>query len=165
VDHSHFYLFTLLTEYCSPGEKIQWYTVSWPTDSLSWEDFRGKVLGATNPSAAPKDSIRRTILDKYKELGLKSKPNTGDNGVHASASPFEALSERANWLGSNVEEDGFGKGLLAAGVSKETIGKWSGDAQVTVKGETAPDKTMSVFDSLEDLDSDVILAKVGKISK
>jgi hypothetical protein len=36
--------------YCNPGEKIQWYTVSWPADSLSWEDFRGQVLGATDPS-------------------------------------------------------------------------------------------------------------------
>lgn len=110
-------------------------------------------------------SIRRTILDDYKKLGLKSKPNTGDNGVHASASPFEALAERCNWLGASVEEDQFGKGLLSAGVSKDTIKQWSGDAQVAVDGETAEGKTMSVFDSLEDLDADTSLAKVGKISK
>jgi hypothetical protein len=95
---------------------------------------------------------------------LSTKPNTGDNGVHASASPFEALAERANWLGANVEDDTFGKGLLAAGVSKDIINKWSGDSQVSVEGETARGKTMSVFDSLEDLDADSILAKVGKIS-
>jgi hypothetical protein len=98
-------------------------------------------------------------------LGLKSKPNTGDNGVHASASPFEAMTERANWLGADVEADQFGKGLVAAGVSKDTITKWSGDAQVSVDGETVPGKTMSVFDALEDLDADAILAKVQKISK
>ena len=98
-------------------------------------------------------------------MGLKSEPNTGDNGVHASASPFEALAERANWLGAKVEEDEFGKGLIAAGISKETISKWSGDSQVAVEGETAPNKTMSVFDTLEDLDADIILAKVSKISK
>lgn len=34
--------------YTNPGEKIQWYTVSWPADSLSWQDFRGEVLGATD---------------------------------------------------------------------------------------------------------------------
>jgi hypothetical protein len=151
--------------YCNPGEKIQWYTVSWPADALSWADFRGKVLGATDPSAAPKGSVRRAILDQYKTLGLATKPDTGDNGVHASASPFEALAERANWLGADVESDLYGKGLLAAGVPKETISKWSGDAQVTVEGETAAGKTMSVFDALEDLDADVILEKVGKISK
>jgi nucleoside diphosphate kinase len=151
--------------YCNPGEKIQWYTVSWPSDSLSWEDFRGKVLGATDPTAAPAGSIRRTILDQYKSLGLKTKPNTGDNGVHASASPFEGLAERMNWLGKSVEEDAFGKALLAKGISKDTIKEWAGDAQVTVNGETKDGKTMSVFDTLEDLDSDTILDKVDKIGK
>ena len=87
--------------YCNPGEKIKYYTVSWPTDSLSWADFRGEVLGATDPTQAPKGSIRRTILDTYTKLGLKTKPNTGDNGVHASASPFEAMAKRANWLGKD----------------------------------------------------------------
>ena len=98
-------------------------------------------------------------------MGLADKPNTGDNGVHASASPFEALSERNNWLGKSVEEDSYGKGLIAAGVPLETISKWSGDAQVSVVGETKDGKTMSVFDALEDLDADTILAKVSNISK
>jgi hypothetical protein len=34
--------------------------------------------------------------------GLKEVPNVGDNGVHASASPFEALAERLNWLGARL---------------------------------------------------------------
>jgi hypothetical protein len=124
--------------YTNPGEKIQWYTVSWPADALTWADFRGEVLGATDPSAAPKASVRRKILDQYKDLGLATKPNTGDNGVHASASPFEALAERVNWLGASLEEDDYGKGLLAKKLSKETITKWAEDAQVSVDGETAP---------------------------
>jgi len=151
--------------YTNLGEKIQWYTVSWPTENLSWSDFRSEVLGATDPSTAPKDSIRRKILDNYRALGLKSKPNTGDNGVHASASPFEALAERVNWLGASIEEDPYGKGLMAAKVPKATIENWSEDSQVSVDGETPPGKTMSVFDTLEDLDADTILAKVEKISK
>jgi len=159
-----FYM-SMRAAYCNPGEKIKWYTVSWPSDSLSWEDFRGEVLGATDPSEAPKGAIRRVILDQYKKLGLATKPNTGDNGVHASASPFEALAERNNWLGKSVDEDSYGKGLLAAGVPLETIAKWSGDCQVSVEGETKDGKTMSVFDTLEDLDADTILEKVAKISK
>ena len=106
---------------------------------------------------APEGSIRREILKKYKALGLKNKPNTGDNGVHASASPFEALAERANWLGAKIESDPFGKGMLAAGMSKELIKKWSGDTQISVEGETAPGEKMSVFDALEDLDADDVL--------
>jgi hypothetical protein len=50
-------------------------------------------------------------------LGLAASPDTGDNGVHASASPFEALAERMNWLGATVETDLFGKALLDAGAT------------------------------------------------
>jgi hypothetical protein len=96
---------------------------------------------------------------------LKSKPNTGDNGVHASASPFEGLAERVNWLGKKVEDDVFGKGLLAKGMPMEKIKKWFEDAQVSVEGETKDGKTASVFDTLEDLDADTSLAKVSKMSK
>lgn len=150
--------------YTTPGDKIKYYLVQWPTDALSWQEFRGQVLGATDPSAAPKGSIRREILDKYRALGLKSQPNTGDNGVHASASPFEAAAERSNWVGVAVESDSFGKALLASGIPKSTIKEWFGDAQVSVDGETAPGKTTSVFDTLEDLDADEVLAKVAKIT-
>lgn len=130
--------------------------------TISQRDLFSYLLHA---NATAKGSIRRTILDSYKSLGLKSKPNTGDNGVHASASPFEGLAERVNWLGKKVEEDSFGKGLIAKGVPKDTIKKWSEDAQVSVEGETKDGKTMSVFDTLEDLDADTSLAKVEKISK
>lgn len=152
--------------YTAPGERIQWYTVEWPVDQLSWADFRANVLGATDPKTAPKDSIRRQILDQYRCLGLKTKPNTGDNGVHASASPLEALAERANWLGVPMDQDLYGRALLAKpGMTKEVLQAWSGDCQVSVEGETAPGKTMSVFDTLEDLDANVILRKVDQIGK
>lgn len=84
-------------------------------------------------------------------------------GVHASASPFEALAERVNWLGATVEGDDFGKGMLAAKVTPATMAEWSGDCQVAVDGETAEGKTMSVFDTLEDLDADDVLAKTSRI--
>ena len=48
-----FYM-SMRAAYCNPGEKIRWYSVSWPTDKLSWQDFRGEVLGATDPSTARK---------------------------------------------------------------------------------------------------------------
>ena len=33
----------------------------------------------------------------------------GDNGVHGSASPFEAMAERLNWLHETLEKDPFAK--------------------------------------------------------
>lgn len=153
-----FYM-SMRAAYCTPGEKIQWMTVSWPSDALSWEDFRGKVLGATNPAEAAPGSVRRLILENYESLGLASKPNTGDNGVHASASPFEALAERMNWLGVKPEEDDFGRGMLTV-VPKPTLEKWTQDPQVSVGGG----KPGSLFDALEDKDADVVLKVIRQIN-
>merc|ERR1712172_371332 len=98
---------------------IHYYDVQWDPSDLAWEDFRGKVLGPTNPAEAPDGAIRKCILDEWKGLGLASEPNKGDNGVHASASPFEGLAEKCNWLGASAESDGFGKALLDSGLSKK----------------------------------------------
>ena len=35
-----------------------------------------------------------------------------------------------NWLGAVLEEDAFGAAMLSAGISKDTIMKWSKDPQV-----------------------------------
>ena len=66
----------------------------------------------------------------WESLGLASAPNTGDNGVHASASPFEGLAERSNWLKTAVADDPFGAALLGAGVSAEFVAAGTVDPQV-----------------------------------
>ena len=48
------------------------------------------------------------MLGRSQRSGLKAQPDTGDNGVHASASPLEALAERSNWLRASVSKDAFG---------------------------------------------------------
>jgi nucleoside diphosphate kinase len=138
-----------------PGSSIYYYIVEWESKDLSWKDFRGTVLGATDPATATAGSLRNTILLKWKELGLTSEPNVGDNGVHASASPFEGLAERMNWLGYRAERDPFGKLLLRAGVSPKVIREWCKDPQVTYGPIPM---TQSLFDGLEDTDSDWCLA-------
>ena len=53
----------------------------------------------TRPSRAPRRFDSPFAIDgvRARRAGC-AKPNTGDNGVHASASPFEALAERMNWV-------------------------------------------------------------------
>jgi len=149
------FFMSMRSKFVEPGAAIYYYVVEWESDKTSWADFRGKVLGPTDPAQAPADSLRGMILAKWKELGLKSEPNVGDNGMHASASPFEALSERVNWLGYRVERDPFGKLLLKTGVSSAVVRDWCKDPQVTF-GPVA--MTKSLFDTLEDTDSDWCLA-------
>jgi len=141
-------------QFTVPGECIYFYKVEWDPNRLSWADFRGKVLGGTDPKTADSSSLRNAIFRDWKSLELTSEPNTGNNGMHASASPFEALAERANWLGASIEKDFFGKAMIALGVPVGTIAAWSEDPAVSYKG-----KKQSLFDLLEDLDSADCLKK------
>merc|ERR1719270_1472175 len=108
-----------------------------------------------DPKKAPKESLRGTILADWKALGLKSEPNVGDNGVHASASPYEGLAERLNWLKADLSSDSFGQSLLAAGVSAKFITDGGVDPQVATD---ASGSMGSLFDALEDINADECVA-------
>lgn len=138
-----------------PGTSIHYYNVEFDPAELSWGTFRGKVLGPTNPADAPSDSLRGMIMHDWKRLGLKEAPNTGDNGVHASASPFEGLAERMNWLKIKPDADLFGARLKTeTGISSETIAEWSVDPAVQGK---------SIFDRLEDKDSAECISSIKSL--
>ena len=120
-------------------------------------------MGPTDPSIAPPESLRGALFSGWEGFGLASAPNTGDNGVHASASPFEGLCERQNWLKTTLKDDAFGKALLAAGVSEAFITAGTVDPLVFLPGGEG--KMGSLFDQLEDLDFDECLAKVQAIAE
>jgi nucleoside diphosphate kinase len=149
------FFMSMRSKFVAPGTSIHYYVVEWPQASMAWSDFRGKFLGPTDPATAPVDSLRGQILARWQELGLKEVPNTGDNGVHASASPFEALAERMNWLKTPLDQDTFGAQVLASGIPAATVKEWSVDPQV---------KGRSVFDSLEDTDTEACLAKLRELN-
>merc|ERR1711920_1025634 len=107
------------------------------------------------------DSLRGKILADWKTLGLKSEPNVGDNGVHASASPFEGLAERMNWLETPCRKDAYCKALLRAGVEEATINAWAVDPQVNIGGG----KKGSLFDALEDMDAQACIDKATALQK
>ena len=65
-------------------------------------------------------SLRYFLFMGWKELGFAAELNIGNNEVHASASLFEALAERANWLGMPLESNSFGRAMLATGVPLTT---------------------------------------------
>jgi len=142
------FFMTMRSKFVGKDNEIRCFVVEWDPDQLSWSSFRHDVLGPTDPAQAPPNSIRRSILDQYNDLGLSSVPNNSDNGVHASASPFEALAEKLNWLSLELESDDLGKALLDAGISKSRIEEWSRDPQINLSDSSIG----SIFDELEDLD-------------
>lgn len=124
------FFMAMRNKFTNDAATIHWYSVEFDSATLSWEDFRGKVLGPTDPADGPAGSLRKTLLENWKDLGLSAEPNTGDNGVHASASPFEGLAERTNWLKAPIADDSFGAALLEAGLTEAMIKDWSVDPQV-----------------------------------
>jgi len=149
------FFMSMRDRFTQPGGKIHYFSVAWDAADLSWADFRGTLLGPTDPSAAPPASIRGTIFSDWKDLGLKTAPNTCDNGVHASASPFEGLAERMNWLGVAPVDDPFGSLCIDAGLTDATIKDWVLDP--VVGGG-------SLFDALEDSDVGPCLSKLGELN-
>jgi len=149
------FFMSMRSKFTAPGLSIHYYVVEFDAGTTPWGDFRGKVLGPTDPVEAPADSLRGLIYAQWEALGLKGCPDVGDNGVHASASPFEALAERTNWLGKSIVGDSFGDALLGAGISEDTIKAWSVDPQVLIGGAKG-----SLFDSVEDMDTAACVDKL-----
>jgi len=143
-----FYL-AMRNVYTTPGRSITWYALEWASSDLSWADFRQRLVGDTDPANAEDASLRGAIHRAWRELGLDDEPDTGHNAVHASASPFESLVERCNWLGRRAEGDPFGQEILARGVSPATLQHWTSDPVVEHQGVRT-----SLFDLFENLDSE-----------
>lgn len=156
------FFMSLRDKFVAKGKSIAYYTVEFDASKLSWEDFRGKLLGPTNPADAPKESIRGLIYASWKDLGLKAQPDTGDNGVHASASPFEGMAERLNWLKADFSKDTFAQALVKNGVTEKTIKAWCVDPQVIINDKK---EKGSLFDALEDMNADKCLAKATELGK
>jgi len=153
------FFMSMRSKFTAPGTSIYYFSVEWAADSLAWADFRARALGPTDPADAPADALRGMVLADWEALGLSEVPNVGDNGVHASASPFEALAERMNWLGASAASDSFGKACLAAGIDEATLSAWSVDPQVNLPGGSRG----SLFDAVEDTDAEECLAKLLSI--
>lgn len=147
-------------KFVAPGVKVAWMVVEFDEKSVPWSTFRTNIIGATDPTAAEKGSLRRTIMEDWKALGLGFEPSTADNSVHASAGPVEGMRERMIWLSSKVEEDSFGKQMIAAGVKPEMIAKLCANEVVKVGNQSGP-----AFDVFEEVDSSAALKDILELQK
>ena len=134
--------------FTAPGLSIRWYDASFDPNTLSWRDFRRKVIGATKPDQAQGGSLRSKLLGKYRELGLDEAPTVTNNGIHASAGPIEGMRERMVWLGVEPGSTPLGAALIAGGISRDELRSLLGNGTADFKGEQGP-----VFDITEDIDA------------
>jgi hypothetical protein len=141
-----------LLHYTQPGRAIVVFECSTDTD---WAVLRNGVTGATDPTRAAPGSIRRTLLDRKSELGLRD-VSTANNGVHCSAGPLEAMAEYVRFFSDHAkgelidpEETPFGRLLAKHGLGKKDI---AGLAKNPLLGRGA-DATYA-FNLTEEKDSD-----------
>lgn len=117
--------------------------------ALTWKQFRQEVIGATNPAEAHPGSVRGYLFAHAAEFGLTV--NNGDNVIHASASPFEALIEKNLWLkGFDSGTDPLYALLHKSGMDIAFIQKqYDSNPVVTLKNG----RTGTLLDVLEDSDT------------
>jgi len=133
------------------GVGIRYYAVGWGADNIPWSKFRGELIGATDPTTAAATSIRGELLAQWEDLGLPACPDTGDNGIHASAGPLEGLKERMTWMGLDIKSDPFGGQLLSwTDNNEDRIKGWLNDEVVEEKNSGEKGK---IFDLTEDKDT------------
>lgn len=151
-----FYL-ALVEPYVTHGTSIHAFVIQWDASSLTWKDFREKVIGANDPTEAEEGSLRQLIYEKYEELGITSRPNKTNNAIHASVSPLEALAEQCIWLKHDIKSIDFGRLLLSRGVPEPVILDWCHDFKVKVPDTDNESDDAFVFKSpfelVEDLDA------------
>ena len=121
-------------EYLAANASVHYFLVEWDNAAMSWDDFRKKVVGATNPSLAHPESLRAVVSAEWESLGLAGPLDMMRNGVHASASAFEAMVERSIWLGVPLDKDKhLGAHLLSSGIPMSVLKEWSLNPQTRGK--------------------------------
>lgn len=125
--------------------------------NTNWAEARQHFVGATNPLNAADKSIRKDLLLRKEEFGLKT-INSSWNGVHLSAGPVEGLVELVRYNSdyknnekSTIDDYSFGR-RLRENFSEEQIMKIMDNCNVSYEN-----KTVSVFDLTEEKNSDEAL--------
>jgi nucleoside diphosphate kinase len=110
--------------YTTPGRTIVVIECASDTD---WHVLREDMTGSTDPAKAVAGSIRKLLLERKLELGLRA-VGTATNGVHCSAGPLEAMvefsrffSDRAKKKLIKLSDTPFGERLARRGIGKKEI--------------------------------------------
>lgn len=144
--------------YTADDALIRCFLMDFDGDSLPWKSFRADVIGATDPAKANPDSIRGTLFSRREAFGLTM--NARDNVIHASASPFEAMTERSIWMPDfKLASDPLWKALTGSGIDQPSLASLAGNNPVvTLDGQTA-----SAIDHMEDTDTPGTAALIRRL--
>ncbi len=150
-----------LAHYTSPESVI---VVLDCRSATPWKYLRHQVAGSTNPLNAANGSIRKILLQRKVELGLKE-VSQGLNCVHLSAGPVEGMLEVQRFFRENgneipFDDTCFGTLLREKGCSEQYIQGLSSNPSLTLDG-----RLISVFDLTEDLDCQVAANRLAEMAR
>jgi hypothetical protein len=164
VMNGHF--MALREQFVKAGSSTRAYVIQWTVETLSWKDFLTKAIGAVDPSKALPDSLRRTIFERYRILGMDAQPSLRNNCICASASPLEGLAERIHWCYKTVHRDEYGRILLGKGIPEAKILDWCDNVIVTPPPEEGSYKLgdeCRIFDMVQGLNSKECAEKLTRV--
>ena len=146
--------------FTAEGASILVLLLDFSPDHLNWKRFRDEIIGITNPAAADESSIRGLLFDQQKKLHITV--TYRENVIHASASAFEALGEKALWLPElPLSRDPLWQALEGSGITFERLRTWREDNPlVTLDGRTA-----TILDLLENLDTAPTAEKLRQLAR
>lgn len=146
--------------FTAEGASILVLLLDFSPEQLSWKRFRDEIIGITNPAAADEASIRGLLFDQQKKLGITV--TYRENVIHASASAFEALGEKALWMPElPLSRDPLWQALEGSGLTFERLRTWREENPlVTLDGHTA-----TLLDLLENLDTAPTAEKLRQLAR
>jgi nucleoside diphosphate kinase len=144
--------------FTQPTARMGLMVLAFDEQRLPWRTFRDALIGTTNPALAAAGSIRGDLYRRQAEFGLTV--TYRENVIHASASAFEALTEKALWLPDwPMERDPLWQALRPRGVTMAQLDAWrDANPLVTLDGRTA-----TLLDLLESLDTQPTAAAIRRL--
>jgi nucleoside diphosphate kinase len=110
-----------------------YFHIEWVPELMSWDTFRRRIIGSTNPVTAHPESLRYLVYADWQILGLPLQPNMENNAIHSSASAYEAMVERGIWLNLPTELDPLGTRLHREGIPSTTLDSWAQNPRIMGK--------------------------------
>lgn len=151
-----------ISHYTKEGSSIIVFILQTNTN---WKILRNEMIGATDPSKADKNSLRRVFFDNKDNLGT-SQINQGYNGVHLSAGPIEALSEIMRFMSNynenqklKIKDTGIGTFMLKEGLKEEDVSLLLDNPVLNVNGQK-----ITAFDLTEEMDLNDCVNLLKKIN-
>lgn len=126
-----------------------------------WRVLRQQLLGATDPNRAAEGSIRRSLLQQQRDLGL-AEVNMSNNGLHLSAGPLEGMVELQTFFSDfeegmqlDLQKTCFGQLVLSKAHHEQLLSKLAANPLLKISGRPA-----SAFDLTEEMDSEAAARKL-----